>query len=149
MAGYSVYPDFEPGRAVDGRHNAKRQTFGFQHRPLFDMGLDEAGDMVRADRTRPVGIAAEGLQSVTHRDAGAVLLVQRVLEIGAGEGARTGERRAKTHALLIAEGDDLDGVVEPLAGCAQPLDNREGRERAVISVVTPGVAHGVDMRPQH
>ena len=47
MAGYSVYADLEPGRAVDGRHDAERQTFGLQHRPLFDMRLDEGGDMVR------------------------------------------------------------------------------------------------------
>ena len=115
MAGHAVHPDLEPGRAVDGGNDAERQTLRLQHRPLFDMGLDEGGDIARADRTRLFGIAAESLQGVAHRDPASVPLVERILEVGAGERPRTRQRCPETDALLIPEGDDLDGVVEPLA----------------------------------
>ena len=108
-----------------------------------------AATPVAPDRPCPFGIAAEGLERVAHRDAADVPLVERVLRIGPGERARAGEGRAKADALLVAEGDDFDRVIEPLAALGQRLDDRERGERAIIAVVAPGVAHGVDVRAQH
>ena len=149
VPGHAVDRDLEPRRAADRGDDADRQTLGFQDRALFDMRLDEGGDIVRADRSRLLGIAAEGLQRVAHRDAARVLLVERGLRIGPGERARAGERGPKTNAFLVAEADDFDRVLQPLAALAERLDDGERGQRAVIAVVTPGVAHRVDMRAQH
>jgi hypothetical protein len=51
--------------------------------------------------------------------------------------------------LFVAEGDDLEGVREPLAARGQILDDRQSGERAIIAVVAAGVTHRVDMRAQH
>ena len=65
------------------------------------------------------------------------------------ERARAGQRRAEANAFLVAERHDLDGVLEPLAARRERFDDRQRRERAVISVVAAGVAHRVDMRAEH
>ncbi len=79
--GHAVDPDLEPRRAVDRGHDAERQAFGLQHRPLLDMDLDEGGDVVGAKSSAPVRVAAEGLERVAHQDAARILLVERVLRI--------------------------------------------------------------------
>ena len=145
----AVHADFEPRRAVDGGNDPDRQPFRLEDRTLFDMRLDEGGDVRRANRTGLLRIAAERLQSVAHGDPGGVLLVERVLRVGSGKRARTGQRQAEAHALFVAEGDDFDGVPEPFPGRGERLDHGERGERAVIAVVAAGVAHRVDMRAQH
>ena len=40
-------------------------------------------------------------------------------------------------------------MIEPLAAPGQRLDHRERGQRAIVSVVAPGVAHGVDVRAEH
>ena len=94
-------------------------------------------------------IAAEGFERLAHRDAGRVPLVERVLGIGPRERARAGERGAEANALLVAESDDLDRMIETLAAPGQGLDHGQRSQRAIVSIVAPGVAHGVDMRAQH
>ena len=98
---------------------------------------------------RPVRIAAEGRERVAHQDAVRILLIERVLRIVAGQRPRSGERGAVAHALLVAEGDDLDGVVEPLAAGCEVLHDGERGQRAVVAVVAARVPHGVDVRAQH
>ena len=101
------------------RDDAHRQPLRLQHRPLLDMGLDEGGDIVPAERARLVRIAPEGLQSVAHHDAGRILLVERVFGIVAGERPRSRQRGAVPHPLFVAEGRRSLPRVEPLAAFAR------------------------------
>ena len=78
-----------------------------------------------------------------------VPLVERVFRIVSGERARARERGAKTNALLIAEGHDFNRVIEALIARAQRLDDGKRRQRAIVSVIRPGVAHRVDVRAKH
>ncbi len=91
----------------------------------------KAATWSRAKRTSPCPDRRRTPSSASRiADAGGVLLVERVLRIVAGERARAGERGAIAHALLVAEGDDLDRVVEPLAARARaPRRPRARRAR--------------------
>ena len=79
VAGHSAHGDVEARRAVDRADDAEGQALGFEHRPLFDMQLDEGGHAARARRRQPIGIAAERLQRVAHDDSLGVPLVERAL----------------------------------------------------------------------
>ena len=114
--------------AVD---DPERQPLGLQRRSLLDMRFDEGGDARPPDRPRPFRIAAESLQRVAHREAGRVALVERILRICPGERPRAREGGAEANALLVAEGDDLDCVIEALAAPGQRLDHRERSQRAI------------------
>ena len=94
-------------------------------------------------------IAAERDQRLAHRDAARVTLIERILRIVSSERERAGERGAKAHALLVAEGHDFNRVIEALIARAQALNDGKRRQRAIISVVEPGVAHRVDVRAKH
>src|SRR6185437_14016179 len=141
--------NFKSRRAIDRGHDAKRQPLGLKPRALLDMRFDEGGDAGPAERPRPLRIAAEAYERVAHQDAVRVLLVENVFRIVSSKRARAGEGRAKTDALLIAEGHDLDRVVKALVAPAQALNDPQRRQRAIISVVPSGVAHRVDVRAKH
>ena len=114
MARDAVHADLEPRCAVDRGDDAKRQPLRLEPRALLDMRLDEGGDALAPKKERTFGIAAELDQRLAHRDAVGVALIERVLRIISGERERARERGAEAHALLIAEGHDLDRVIEAL-----------------------------------
>ena len=66
-----------------------------------------------------------------------------------GQRAGAGQRRAEANAFFVAKRDNFDGALEPLAARGERFDHRKSRQRSVIAVVASGVAHCVDMRPQH
>ena len=55
----------------------------------------------------------------------------------------------KARALLLAEGRDLDGVLEPLARARELRHHGDGGEHAEAAVVAAGVDDGVEMRADH
>ena len=55
----------------------------------------------------------------------------------------------KARALLLAEGRDLDGVLEALARPRQLRHHGDGGEHAEAAVVAPGVDDGVEVRADH
>jgi hypothetical protein len=83
--------------------------------------------------------------SASRIEAARVPLVERVLRIGPGERPRAGEGGSKANPLLVAEGDNLNRVIEAFASPSQPVDHRERGKGAIISII----AHGVDVRAQH
>jgi hypothetical protein len=118
-------------------------------RPRLDMQFDERRHAVGARRAEMIGVAAERLQRVAHRDAAGVLLRQGFRLVDPGEAARAGQSVGEAHALLVAESDDLERDVEPSPLRREALGEAERGERAERAVVAAGVAHGVDMRADH
>ena len=120
-------PTVEPRCAVDRGDDAKRQPLRLEAGTLLDMRLDVRGDTLAPKKRRAFRIAAERDQRLAHRDAVGVALIERILRIASGKRERTGEGRAKAHALLIAEGHDFNRVVKALGARAQPLNDGERR----------------------
>ena len=149
MAGDAVDRDLEPRCAVDRGHDPDRQPFGLEGRALLDMSLDEGDDVLRANERGSIGIAAESLSASRISTPSGVPLVERVLRVVSSQSARTGEGGAKANALFVAESHDFNRVIEAIAARGQRFDHCERGQRAIISVVAPRVAHGVDVRAQH
>src|SRR3546814_2218204 len=84
--------------------------------PIFDGNLDEGGDILASSRLAGdgIGVAAEGGERVAQGRALGVDDRQHSWIEGAGDGARAGEGGREAHALLVAKGDDFDGIGQAL-----------------------------------
>ena len=112
----AVDADLEPRCAVDGGDDAERQPFSFQDRALLDMRLDEGCDICRADRCAPCPDRRRRRLSASRIVTPfASLWSSSLFRVVPGERARAGEGRAVAHAFLVAEGDDFECVLQPLA----------------------------------
>ena len=135
-----------PGDRAD---HAERETALLQHRALLDVHLAVAEQPLAvaggADGPR---VAPEVAQRVAERHA---VLVDEREQFGAerpGQRAAAQAADAEARALLIGEGDDIDGERQPPLGPVQPLHAGHGDEHAERPVVGAGVAHRVEVRAQ-
>jgi hypothetical protein len=132
-------------------HHADRQARGFEHRTLLDMQFRIGQHLCRAVRCGRVlrRIELELRQCLAHRHAIRIGLgEQRGIE-RSRDGAAAEQRRSKAHALLIAKADYLDGERQSRAGRVERSDAFDRAQHAEHAVVLAGVAHGVEVRPQH
>ena len=111
----------------------------------MDLDIGERLARVAAETGDAIGIAAESQQRLAQADAGPVDGVEIGRLESAGERARACEGDGKAHALLVAEGRDVDGEIQNLARFMQGRHGFDGGDHAEIAVIAPGVAHGIDM----
>ena len=111
MAGLALDRDVEAAHAGDGGDDAERQVLGLEHRPLLDMAFEIAADLAW-DRARSRQMAPGSQPKSRSASASEMPFASCAVEAleleGAGERTRARKRRRKTHALLIAESDDLE-----------------------------------------
>ena len=125
----------------------RRLSLGLEPRPLFDMNLDIAGDILPAirrggDLARVLAVFA---QRIGERDAVAIRQRQRgaVKHARAGRGRR--ERRREARALLVAERQHVKAERQ-LARFGKFSGRENSSDHTERAVVFAGVDHGVDMR---
>ena len=117
----------EPRRAIDRGHDADRQGSRSPAPALARYAVRRrrrhcvARNFITASGSQPNVLSASRIRHAV----GVLLIERRAAANSPGESARTGKRRRKSHALLIAESDDLDRMIEPLAaGRATPRRRR-------------------------
>ena len=123
--------------AGDRGDHADRLAEPLQHRPLLDVDLDVAEQVVaRGNRPRPPAHEV----AEPHALVVAELEPRRVEAAGQGRRAEVGS--AEAHALLVRKPDDLDRALHP-------LDGLEGDQHPERPVVPPGIDHRVQVRAEH
>ena len=147
VAGDALEGGFQPQLGGDAGHHPDRQLLGLEHRPLLDMGLDIGQDL--AGPTRRLAdlgrIQPETAQGLGQGDAPFVAELQlgRLDPLHDGAAAQHGGGEAR--ALLVAEGDHLDGERQPLALGGQGLDRLDPQHDPQRPVIAAAVVHGVDV----
>ncbi len=140
MAGAASDGHGGAGGAVDRADDAERGAILLEDWTLLDVEL-EIGEGVWPAGVQLAGVAAEGAQRVSERDAVGVACIEPGGVEAAGARVRTGQGDGEAHTFLVAEGPDLDREGER-AGGRQRLD---GGDDAEAPVVAAGVAHGVEV----
>ena len=110
----------EPPRTRDRRHHRERLAAAVELRSLLDVRLEIADELGRAPSglAQPAGVEAEVEECLAHRRALGIRQRPPVLVPDAGDRRGAEERLAEPGALLVREGDDLEGEGEgrvPLA----------------------------------
>ena len=102
-----------------------------------------AGGQVNARRIQP-----GQHHRLRHADAIGIGLRQPALRPGTGQPAATKQRNAETRPLFIAKADNLNGFFQPSPLLMQAMHYLNRRQDAEHTVIAPGVAHRIKMRPQ-
>jgi len=93
-------------------------------------------------------VAAESLDGLGHGDACRIGAVEDRAVEAARHRAAAEVSRAEPQALLVGDGDHLDGEGQAPAGVLQALDRGDGDDNPERAVVLSRVADAVEMRPQ-
>ena len=124
--------DLDAGAPGNRRDHAHRQAGVEQHRTLFDMAFDEAGNAAEvAFQCRPtISVAAETANCIAHRQPRIVGHLQpRRIEVAAHRG-RPDHRDIEAHAFLIAKTDDLNRMRQAHGARVEIMDARDRAEDA-------------------
>ncbi|GJE46609.1 hypothetical protein AEGHOMDF_5815 [Methylobacterium soli] len=150
MSGRALHHDAVARGSRDGRDDADGQVLRLQHRPLLDMDLQIAEHVRRGagEAPDPLGIEAELRQRVAQADPVAILAIEGGRLEASREGPRARQRHGKAHALLVPEGQHLDGEGHAEPGLMKGRDCRDRRDDAERAVVAARIAHRVDMRAE-
>ena len=128
-------------------HDAHRELLALEHGALLDVQLDVAERRAGARGGRhAVGAAARRLQRLGEGHAVGVTQLQPGALERAGVRAAAEVRDAEADALLVGEGEHLDGERQAQARCRQPLDAGDAGEHAERAVVAARVGHRVEVR---
>src|SRR5690606_23858130 len=96
----------------------------------------------------PVGIAAERGEGIAKPDAGAVGAVEGARVEDARHRLRARQGHGETHALLVAEGEDLDREGQADTVAVERRYRLDGDDDAEVPVETTGVADRIDVRAE-
>ncbi len=142
--------DREAPRPADRRDDGERPVGLEQHRPLLDVRLEIADEVVGASRRLADAgrVEPEGPEGLVEADARGVDVRPPVLIPGPRDRARAEERGAEPRPLLVPERYDLDRDRQPLAASMQAAHDGDPEEHAEDAVVAAGVRHGVEVRAE-
>ena len=138
--------------AADARDHGRRHVVLDQHRPLFDMQLDVAGDRRGVDQPAPAGDRGDVGSGPRHRlaERAAPFAVARrevVLRQPAEQSARADAGAPVPSAFLAAQRERLDVEHRPGAGLAHPDHRQQPGDDAGRAVVIAALGDRVEMRP--
>ena len=147
MAGHAVNLDHETAETIDRGDHADRETFGFQHRALFDVKLHVGRYFVSTPRRLHdvCRVQAELPDGFTHTDAIAVGFVQRCDIERSGDGTAAQQRCRKAYALLIGEANHFDGDGKLRPAGVKRMHTFDGGHHAEHAIVFSGVAYSIQM----
>ncbi len=136
--------------AGDRGDDAERQPLLQQHRPLLDVDLEIAGQILRPARQRRDRFRIEAglVNGIRHALAGGIAPLQHPHVEAPGNGAAADIVRGEAHALLLGKADHVDMKREP-APCPVELFHRhQAGQNAEPTVIVARVEHGVVVRAQ-
>src|SRR5882757_5665850 len=134
-----------PQHALAGINHTDGLAFGFQDRALLDVQLDEAAELLKADRL--VAAIADTVERLTYGRALDVLARQDVVGSEIADISRGGHHRGrKARAFFIGPVDDADRRLGLDAGVVQCADHFERAERSQDAVILAAGRLGVEMR---
>ena len=136
--------EIETALADDAGDRGDGEVFGFKHRALFDVELDEADGMVSGNRVSDaVRIEFAGFDGLTYRDAFRILQRKNCGIEAAGDCTASDEGEAEANAFFFREGDDFkrEGQTEGAGG----FDELKRENDAEHAVEGSGVGDGVDV----
>ena len=123
------------------------RSLRLQHRTLLDVHLDVGGDVVPV--VAGVGHRVRIESELAHRLAKMNPVVVDGVERRRVEIARNRptaeQRRLEPDSFLVAECNDVDGIVEPFPPRVQGPKAGDGQHHPERAVVPPGVSHRVEM----
>ena len=102
-----------------------------------------AGGQVNARRIQP-----GQHHRLRHANAIGIGLRQPALGPGTGQPAAAEQRNTETRPFFIAKADNLDRLFQPTPLSMQTVHHLDRRQDAEHTVIAPGVAHRIKVRPQ-
>jgi len=138
----------QAARAVDGFHHAQRQLFLLQTRPLLNMQLQIGAEIVliSGGKGNTGRIKPHLHHRLRHANTAGIAFFEPVLRPGARQATTAQQSNAETGAFFIAKADNLNGLRQVPSLLMQAIHHFNGGEHAEHPVVSPGVAHGIQMR---
>ncbi|BDZ48436.1 hypothetical protein GCM10025867_06770 [Frondihabitans sucicola] len=150
MPGLAGEGECEPARTRDRRDDGQGTVGLLEVRPLLDVHLEIADDLVRSmgGLADPRRVETELDERLAKREPGGVGELPPGLRPGAGHGSRSQQGRAEARPLLVAERQDLDREGQSDVFRAQAVHGRDRDHDAQDPVEPAGVGNGVEMRSE-